>query len=165
GARRQVAAAGRVRHLRRAGSGAGGAQAGDAGHSDRPAHRGPEEVRDRLLRRNLIDSRPGRARLRARSMPDPERSNPALEATILSASQPSSPSAQAATPTSEGLTGARLRHFDVKGLVGRGGMGAVYLGWDTSLERPVALKVLDAEIGRDPDLLARFVREARAQAR
>src|SRR5215813_412887 len=91
-------------------------------------------------------------------MPDPERSNPALEATVLSSSRPQ-------TPPSEPLTGTRLRHFEVRALIGRGGMGAVYLGWDTSLERTVALKVLDAEIGRDPDLLARFVREARAQAR
>jgi len=45
------------------------------------------------------------------------------------------------------------------------GMGAVYLGEDTSLGRPVAIKVLDQELGRDPDVVARFEREARAQAR
>jgi uncharacterized RDD family membrane protein YckC/predicted Ser/Thr protein kinase len=95
-------------------------------------------------------------------MPDPQRSDPAFEATILSSSQP----AVAADPEGiDALLNTRLRHFEVQKLLGRGGMGAVYLGWDTSLERPVALKVLDAEIGRDPELLARFTREARAQAR
>ena len=44
-------------------------------------------------------------------------------------------------------------------------MGSVYLGNDTSLERPVALKVLSSDIAHDPEVVARFAREARAQAR
>src|SRR5688500_16437919 len=44
-------------------------------------------------------------------------------------------------------------------------MGSVYLGTDTSLDRSVALKVLSPEISHDPEVVARFVREARAQAR
>ncbi len=63
------------------------------------------------------------------------------------------------------LTGKKLAHFEVERLLGRGGMGAVYLGHDTSLDRPVALKVLAPEIAHDPEVVARFVREARAQAR
>jgi serine/threonine protein kinase len=63
------------------------------------------------------------------------------------------------------LVGKRLRHFEITRLLGRGGMGAVYLGQDTSLDRPVALKVLDPELAHDPDVVARFEREARAQAR
>jgi uncharacterized RDD family membrane protein YckC len=43
-------------------------------------------------------------------------------------------------------------------------MGSVFLGRDTSLDRKVALKVLDPEVGVDPDMVARFVREARSQA-
>src|SRR4051812_31552838 len=65
----------------------------------------------------------------------------------------------------ESLVGARLKHFDVLSLLGRGGMGAVYLAHDSSLDRPVALKVLAPEVGVDADVVARFVREARAQAR
>ena len=74
---------------------------------------------------------------------------------------------QAATEAAgpDPLVGARLRHFEVDRLLGRGGMGSVYLGKDTSLERPVALKVLAPDIAHDPDVVARFEREARAQAR
>jgi uncharacterized RDD family membrane protein YckC/predicted Ser/Thr protein kinase len=68
-------------------------------------------------------------------------------------------------PTAEALVGRTLKHFELQKLLGKGGMGAVYLGLDTSLERPVAVKVLSPEIGQDPDLVERFVREARAQAR
>jgi eukaryotic-like serine/threonine-protein kinase len=63
------------------------------------------------------------------------------------------------------LIGRRLKHFEVLSLLGRGGMGTVYLANDMALERPVALKVLAPKIAHDPSIIARFVREARAQAR
>jgi uncharacterized RDD family membrane protein YckC/predicted Ser/Thr protein kinase len=88
-------------------------------------------------------------------------SAPALEATILSTRLGGTGEAAAA----DALIGTRLRHFEVKRLLGKGGMGAVYLGTDTSLDRPVALKVLAPEIAHDPEVVARFTREARAQAR
>jgi len=65
----------------------------------------------------------------------------------------------------ETLVGARLKHFELQKLLGRGGMGAVYLAQDTSLDRPVALKVLAPEVGVDAGIISRFEREARAQAR
>ena len=50
-------------------------------------------------------------------------------------------------------------------LVGRGGMGTIYAARDTSLERPVAIKVLDERFARDDDIRGRFTREALAAAR
>jgi serine/threonine-protein kinase len=49
--------------------------------------------------------------------------------------------------------------------VGAGGMGEVHLAEDTSLHRRVALKFLPAHLAADPDLRARFQREAQAAAR
>jgi serine/threonine-protein kinase len=57
--------------------------------------------------------------------------------------------------------GTRLGVYDIVGALGRGGMGEVYRAIDTRLERPVALKILSAELGRDPERLTRFEREAR----
>jgi serine/threonine-protein kinase len=58
--------------------------------------------------------------------------------------------------------GRTIGHFRVEAKLGQGGMGAVFRGFDTSLERPVALKVL---LFDRPAARARFVREARAQAK
>jgi len=49
-------------------------------------------------------------------------------------------------------------------LIARGGMAEVYLGVHTSLQRPVAVKLLRNQYQDDPDLLDRFQREARAVA-
>jgi len=65
----------------------------------------------------------------------------------------------------DSLEGTRLKHFEVVRLLGRGGMGAVYYGSDTSLVRPVAIKVLASEFANDPEVVKRFEREALAQAR
>jgi uncharacterized RDD family membrane protein YckC/predicted Ser/Thr protein kinase len=65
----------------------------------------------------------------------------------------------------EPLIGARLAHFQVERLLGKGGMGEVYLATDLALDRPVALKFLPRAIAEDEGLRERFYREARAQAR
>ena len=60
--------------------------------------------------------------------------------------------------------GTYLHHFRVDRKLASGGMGAVYLGHDTSLDRPVALKTLRPELAGDAAFLARFQHEARSQA-
>src|SRR3954468_7964980 len=48
--------------------------------------------------------------------------------------------------------------------VGAGGMSTVYRAFDETLERPVAIKLMNREIATDSDQLERFRREARAVA-
>ncbi|MEZ6196901.1 MAG: protein kinase [Planctomycetota bacterium] len=57
---------------------------------------------------------------------------------------------------------ARIGRFPVLSLLGRGGMGEVYLAEDESLRRHVAIKVLKARVAQDPVWLHRFESEARA---
>src|SRR5919107_1540647 len=54
--------------------------------------------------------------------------------------------------------------FRIEERVGSGGMSTVYLAWDPTLERWVAIKLMHRDISSDPDQLERFRREARAVA-
>jgi serine/threonine-protein kinase len=58
--------------------------------------------------------------------------------------------------------GQSIGRYQVKALLGEGGMGEVYLVQDTVLGRQVALKLLPAQFTRDTDRLHRFEQEARA---
>lgn len=58
----------------------------------------------------------------------------------------------------------RLGTYRITGLLGRGGMGTVYLAWQEDLEREVALKVLSPNWSADPTMRQRFRAEARATA-
>jgi len=60
--------------------------------------------------------------------------------------------------------GRSVGGFAVERELGRGGMGEVWLARQKSLDRPVALKKLRRDLADDPELLARFEREARAAA-
>ncbi len=60
---------------------------------------------------------------------------------------------------------ALIPHYEVGALIAQGGMGAVYRGVQSKLDRPVAIKVLPKEHGADLDYAARFEREAKAMAK
>src|SRR3990170_2629891 len=58
--------------------------------------------------------------------------------------------------------GTRLGPYQIAAPIGAGGMGEVYRARDTRLGRDVAIKVIPAELSRDPDRIKRFEQEARA---
>ncbi|HEY3215938.1 MAG TPA: protein kinase [Candidatus Eisenbacteria bacterium] len=62
------------------------------------------------------------------------------------------------------MTPERIGPYPIEREIGRGGMGVVYLGRDTRLDRRVAIKVLPEAFARDPERLGRFEREARLVA-
>jgi len=58
----------------------------------------------------------------------------------------------------------QIGSYTVTREIGRGGMGIVYLGRDTRLDRDVAIKALPEHLAQDPERLARFEREAKTLA-
>lgn len=64
----------------------------------------------------------------------------------------------------DALIGTLLGDYEIESRIGRGGMGVVYLARQLSLDRPVAIKVLPAELCEDHEYVDRFLREARAAA-
>jgi serine/threonine protein kinase len=69
------------------------------------------------------------------------------------------------TLKSEKMIGSILGNYRILKKIGEGGMGAVYLARDLSLEREVAIKIIAPELARNPALMARFRVEAIAQAK
>ncbi len=55
--------------------------------------------------------------------------------------------------------------YQLRSLLGEGGMASVHMGHDTVLDRPVAVKTLHSELGREASFRERFRREAQAVAR
>jgi eukaryotic-like serine/threonine-protein kinase len=68
--------------------------------------------------------------------------------------------------TPDPLLGATIAtRYKIVRKLGEGGMGSVYLALHTILEKQVALKVLHGEFARKPDLVDRFMQEAKAASR
>jgi serine/threonine-protein kinase len=60
--------------------------------------------------------------------------------------------------------GQTLLHYRIVDKLGEGGMGVVWRAVDTTLDREVAIKLLPAAVGDDPERLTRFDREAKLLA-
>ena len=63
------------------------------------------------------------------------------------------------------LIGKEVDNYKILEVIGRGGMGVVFKAMDMSLEKIVALKMIDPFLARDENFLQRFKTEARALAR
>jgi len=62
------------------------------------------------------------------------------------------------------LIGQKIGRFEITEMIGKGGMGIVYLARDTRLDRSVAIKSIPAELQSDPNTRMRFRREAKLLA-
>lgn len=61
--------------------------------------------------------------------------------------------------------GTRFGPYELRSLIGVGGMGEVYRAYDTRRDRMVAVKLLRPEVAADPSFQERFRRESRVAAR
>ena len=59
----------------------------------------------------------------------------------------------------------KVGRFQIEKLIGTGGMACVFRGRDTTTQKPVAIKVMDAPANRDADYAQRFLREWKAVAK
>src|SRR5581483_202404 len=92
---------------------------------------------------------------------------------------PPAPTSQAGVPTqkiaapvasappapADPKIGQMLGGYEIVRLLGRGGMGAVYLAKQVKLDRLVVVKVIAPELAAQPDIVGRLQREARAAAK
>lgn len=75
------------------------------------------------------------------------------------------PSRRESVPREPGIPFQRLGHYEIQERIGQGGMGQVYKGYEPTLDRTVAIKVLPAELSRSENFVRRFYAEATAAAK
>ncbi|PYR67475.1 MAG: hypothetical protein DMF88_12685, partial [Acidobacteria bacterium] len=118
---------------------------------------------DHYLRRQVPDA----LRAEVESLLEYDVAGDSLRACVESAErllvESSAPEAHTPPTRSGGIVPATIGRFEVTRLLGRGGMGEVYLARDALIDRPVAIKLLGA--GHEGDAGRRLVREARAAGR
>ncbi|MGE5187349.1 MAG: serine/threonine-protein kinase [Acidobacteriota bacterium] len=91
---------------------------------------------------------------------------PAATGTPVPTEAPEKPKTSYLPDVKDPLLGTTLAgRYAIQQKLGEGGMGAVYLATHTILEKQVALKVLHGEFARKPDLVERFMQEAKAASR
>ena len=59
-------------------------------------------------------------------------------------------------------TGSMVDQYEITGILGKGGMGTVYSGIQPVIGKKVAIKVINREFSGNPEVVARFIQEARA---
>ncbi|HTL35345.1 MAG TPA: protein kinase [Kofleriaceae bacterium] len=57
------------------------------------------------------------------------------------------------------------QRYEIRSPLGKGGMGTVYRGWQLSVDREVAIKVIHPKLSNDRSAVKRFLREARLASR
>jgi hypothetical protein len=87
-----------------------------------------------------------------------------LLAAGLAGTEPHTPEAPDRVQYLETVLNRRLPDYKIRQLIGRGGMGEVWLAEQPSLRRRVAIKVLSTEVSSNPAFAERFHREAQALA-
>jgi serine/threonine protein kinase len=91
---------------------------------------------------------------------------PAPVTPVRSASAPAQTKTSYIPQTEDPLINSKIAdRYLIQRKLGEGGMGAVYLATHMVLEKQVALKVLHGEFARKPDLVERFMQEAKAASR
>ncbi len=68
-------------------------------------------------------------------------------------------------PTTPGIPKPPDSRYALRALLGKGGMGEVWLAHDLRVDRDIAVKLMRGTSHSDPDAVARFLREARVQGR
>ncbi len=68
------------------------------------------------------------------------------------------------TASGQDLVGQKVGHFEIREMIGRGGMGVVYLAGDTRLDRSVAIKSMPPGLMDNATARTRFTREAKLLA-
>jgi urea transport system substrate-binding protein len=98
--------------------------------------------------------------------PDASRGDETLGETLFVNSETSAPAEVAASAaagrSAEAWIGKRMGRYEIRGLLGTGGMGVVYRGFDALIEREVAIKVLPEELSHNAVTLQRFLDEAKS---
>ena len=95
---------------------------------------------------------------------EPVQAEPVQAEPVVAPPPASVPAAPAPGGTEDDDALERLGPYRIKGVIGRGGMGAVYEGFDENLSRTVAIKVLPEEHAISEDFVRRFLAEAKAIA-
>lgn len=110
------------------------------------------ELVDALARADLSSSKPTEEDTRVSAIHDVEDTSVGGHSAI-------------SAPSSSDLPWTHLGHYDIVSRIGHGGMGDVYKGFERSLNRSVAIKVLPDELAREPEFVRRFYAEASAAAK